>query len=374
VLVRLGQEVQEVPRGIAGSRGRRALAGLGAALLCATLVHAGAAESAKPTVTISGRAYAFNHMDTHLAGATIRVRELPRASAVTDANGDYALEVPDEANVTPYIEPPQGYHQIDLQTFHTRGDPIKNANFQVPADAEYNGLAALLSVPLGADGRPEQCAIVTTASARNVRGVDYETFEARTPHGVAGATARAEPALPAATYFNENVIPDRTQAETSGDGGIIWTEVPAGTYRVITKSPSTDFASFLATCEPGRIVNANPPWGAYELGPGEGPVRAGIVAGSVVSLGNGRRAGKRLVIVGLRTAERLRAKVDLRRHGSAIAPTRKRTLGVGVDKVSVRVGTEAARGRARLAVRLSDRAGDVVTERFTVRLPEPPGK
>ena len=33
------------------------------------------------------------------------------------------------------------------------------------------GLAAILGVPFGPDGRPEQCAIVTTASARNVRGV-----------------------------------------------------------------------------------------------------------------------------------------------------------------------------------------------------------
>ena len=227
---------------------RLGVAALLVAGIAAGLFGAGPAESAKPTVTISGRAYAFNHMDTFLSGATIRVRELSGVSATTDANGDYALKVPDDTNVTPYIDPPAGYHQIDLQTFHTRGEPIENANFQTPADAEYNGLAALLSVQLGPDGRPTQCAIVTTASARNVRGVDYATFEERTPHGVSGANAHAVPTLPPPTYFNENVIPDRTQAQTSGDGGIIWTEVPAGTYRVITESPSTKFASFLATC------------------------------------------------------------------------------------------------------------------------------
>ena len=87
----------------------------------------------------------FNHSEHRIAGATIRVRELPELSATTDANGDYELEVPDEHDVTPYIEPPDGYNQIDLQTFHTRGEPIENANFQTPADAEYNGLAALLA-------------------------------------------------------------------------------------------------------------------------------------------------------------------------------------------------------------------------------------
>jgi len=122
----------------------------------ARLAPAGEAESAKRTVAISGRAYAFNHMDTFLAGATIRVRELPKLSATTDANGDYVLKVPDDATVTPYIDPPPGYNQIDLQTFHTRGVPIENANFQTPADAEYNALAALLQVPFGPDGRPAQ--------------------------------------------------------------------------------------------------------------------------------------------------------------------------------------------------------------------------
>ena len=341
-------------------------------LALVALIEAGPAASAKPTVTISGRAYVFNHSETPIAGATIRVRELPGASAIADANGDYRLTVPDDANVTPYIEPPAGYHQIDLQTFHTRGKAIENANFQTPADAEYNGLAALLSVPIGPDGRPEECVIVTTASARNVRGVDFETFRARTPHGVPGATAHAKPALPKPTYFNESVIPDPSRNETSGDGGIIWTEVPAGTYRVITESASTRFASFLATCEPGRIVNANPPWGTYALAVDERTLGAGVVAGSVVKVGNGRRAGNRLVTVKLRIAEPLRARLVLRQDGSKIARRRSEKLAVGVEKTRLRVATEAEGGAARLKVRLSDAAGDAITDRIGLRLPRAP--
>ena len=140
------------------------------------------------TVTISGRAYVFNHMDTFLEGATIRVRETPDLTAVTDANGDYELEVPTNTTVTPYIDPPEGYNEIDLQTFRTRTKDLQNVNFQTPADAEYNALAGLLKalydVQFTPDGRPAQCVIVTTASARNVRGVDYQTFWDRTPHGV----------------------------------------------------------------------------------------------------------------------------------------------------------------------------------------------
>jgi hypothetical protein len=343
----------------------RRLAAFGAiALTIATALtaqSASAGDQGQATVTISGRAYAFNHMDTYLAGATIRVRELPQLAATTDANGDYTLEVPDGATVTPYIDPPAGYNQIDLQTFHTRGEPILNANFQTPGDFEYDALAALLSVPFGPDGRPAQCVIVTTASARNVRGVPYETFHERTPHGVAGATARTIPAVPGPTYFNESVIPDPSETHTSEDGGIIWTGVPAGTYRVVTESPTTRFASFLATCAPGRVVNANPPWGAYELSPGEGPLGAGVVAGSAVRV----KAKRRAVKVKLTAGEELRAKLTLRKRGKRVA---KESADLAPGKTKIALPVDVA-GRAKLKVQLTDAAADRATETFRLRLP-----
>ena len=48
---------------------------------------------------------------------------------------------------------------------------------------------------------------------------------------------------------------------------MIWTGVRSGRYVVRAKHPSRRFASFVATCKPGRIVNANPPWGLHELKP-----------------------------------------------------------------------------------------------------------
>ena len=323
-------------------------------------------------MTISGRAYVFNHSETGIAGATIRVRELPGRTAITDASGDYVLTVPDDADVTPYIEPPPGYHQIDLQTFHTRGHAIRNANFQTPADAEYNGLSALLSVPTGPDGRPEQCVIVTTASARNVRGVDFETFRARTPHGVPGATARAKPPLPGATYFNDSVIPDPSRTATSGDGGIIWTGVPAGIYRVVTESPSTQFATFLATCEPGRIVNANPPWGAYELSPGERALASGIVAGSIERVRAVLRGGRRLVSIRVSAAEPLELSAGLRQNGRLVAKRRRAKLAVGSGSVRIPVPASARRGRSRITIHLADSVGESVPERLRLRLPAAP--
>jgi hypothetical protein len=348
------------------------------ALVCALAVGAVAAPIAlagndrgivqDDTVTISGRAYEFNSMSTYLEGAVIKVRELPGLSATTDANGVYSLEVPNDANVTPYIDPPDGYNEIDLQTFHTRGEDIENANFQTPNDFAYNGLSALLAVPRRPDGRPQDCVIVTTASARNVRGVPYETFHARTPHGVEGAQSGSVPELPPPTYFNESVIPDKSQPHSSEDGGIIWTEVPAGTYRIYTLHSETRFASFLATCASGRVVNANPPWGAYELAPGEQPLGAGIVATTVRDVaGKGKGEGRRVVAT-FDSAEAIKVRAGVRKGGKRFGGV-VTEVGPGVDQVTVPVREDARRGPATLRVTLRDGAADKVVERHRLTLP-----
>jgi hypothetical protein len=237
-----------------------------AALLAAALAVTGPAGAApRPTVHLRGTAYEFNNVRTVLAGARIRIAEDRRLSATVRSDGTYDLVVPDRARVTPYIAK-SGYHRIYLQTFTTDGEDLRNVNFQTPTDAVYKGLAALLDVPLDASGNLKSCAIVSTFSTKNVRDLDFADFIAYGAHGVAGARASARPALPRPIYFNENVLPDRRQKASSKDGGVIWTEAPAGVYTISARHPRTRFASFVATCKRGRIVNANPPWGLYGLG------------------------------------------------------------------------------------------------------------
>ncbi|MGA7436255.1 MAG: hypothetical protein WBW44_11675 [Solirubrobacterales bacterium] len=342
-----------------------------------------AADAAK-TVTISGKAYRFNHMDTPIPDATVKVRELPSISATTGTDGDYRLVVPNHTNVTPYIEsgwiPPgtvpfdEHYNEIDLQTFHTRGADIENANFQTPTDFEYGALKAILSVPASEDGRPEQCAIVTTSSARNVRGVDYQTFWDRTPHGVAGATSFAVPAIPGPIYFNEHVIPDETKTSSSEDGGIVWAVVPTGTYRIITEHPTSRFASFLATCENGRVVNANPPWGAYELAPGEKPLGASNVAGSVVRAKGWRKGRKRFVSIRVKSGEQLDVSVSFGSAAGLAGAFESRKVPAGTRTVRLRMPRVAPRQKIplKLKVQLKDASG--VKFKVTRRVTLPPVK
>ncbi len=255
-----------------------------APLVALTLLGLGVAEShaaehaggKKGKVMIKGTAYAFDNQ-VPIAGATIRARGASDASATSEANGKYRLRVPDKTKVTPYIEA-DGYHGIFLQTFRTDGRDLRRVNFQIPTDGTYVALAALLHVELDQNGDPARCAIVTTASTVKIRKLSFAEFVAFGAHGVAGATASTKPSLPDPVYFNDNVIPDPSLTQTSTDGGIIWTEVPRGSYKVSADHPTERFASFRATCRDGRIVNANPPWGLFQLRPGEKD-RAGRAGG-----------------------------------------------------------------------------------------------
>ena len=216
------------------------------------------------TVHIRGTAYEFNNVHRLLSGATIRVAEFPQLRTIVQPNGRYDLRVPDRARVTPYIVDP-GYHTIHLQTFTTSGEDLVNVNFQTPTEAVYRGLAALLKLPVDSQGNLVACAIVSTFSTRNVRDLSFAQFIAYGAHGVAGATATAAPALRKPVYFSENVVPAPAQTASSKDGGVVWGNVPAGVYTITAHDPGTRYASFIATCRPGRIINANPPWGLYEL-------------------------------------------------------------------------------------------------------------
>jgi hypothetical protein len=264
-------------------------------VLAALAIAAAAAPVAgAKTVHLTGTAYEFNNTKVRLAGAQVRVAENPTLGATVRKDGSYDLKVPDRRKVTPYINA-AGHHTIHLQTFTTDGQDLANVNFQVPSDAIYGALAALLKVPVDASGNPAQCAIVSTFSTRDVRTLAFDDFTAYGAHGVAGATATAAPALPAPVYFNKDVIPDTSQPRSSKDGGVIWPVVPTGTYAIAAHHPSARFATFVATCKPGRIVNANPPWGLHQLGrsnPTKLAVRGGVLharglpKGSTITLGS----------------------------------------------------------------------------------------
>ncbi|RIL08026.1 MAG: hypothetical protein DCC71_00815 [Proteobacteria bacterium] len=215
------------------------------------------------TIRMSGTAYTFNTR-RGIAGAEIHVDELPERFAVTDANGAWQLEVPIGRDVTPYIVA-EGHHTIYLQTFRTGAADIEQVNFQTPEESVYNLLYLLIQSYIGRPPFEDGCVIVSTVSDPAVVGMTFDEFIHFAPHGVAGAAVYGEPPLPEPIYFNDAVFPDIDQELTSGDGGVLVANVPVGVYEVFATHPDYEFASFTATCEQDRVINANPPWGLHGI-------------------------------------------------------------------------------------------------------------
>jgi hypothetical protein len=218
---------------------------------------------APPSTFLRGTAYTFNTRST-IAGAEIRVDELPELAVLTDENGAFELEVPVGADVTPYIVA-AGHGTIYHQTFHTGPEAIEEVNFQTPTTAVYDLLYVILESYLGRSPFEDGCVIVSTISDPLVVGMTFEEFIQFAPHGVAGATASGEPVMPDPIYFNEAVIPDVTQTASTVDGGVLWANVPPGVYEVSASHPEVEFATFTATCVQDRAINASPPWGLHGI-------------------------------------------------------------------------------------------------------------
>lgn len=341
---------------------RSTAAGAAFTLAAATLLPVSGAEAR--TVTMSGNAYAFifGGNNDRLEGATIRLVEYPDITTTAGVNGAYSLQVPNNASVTPYVEFP-GYYTTHLQTFHTDGRDLRQVNFQVPELSIYRALAGITGAKIDPKtGLLEKCAIVSTFFELKGRSFKkFNEFHEFHPHGVPGSTAVQSPASGRQYYFNKDVIPDPDQEVSSRDGGVLWADVETGKYQVKAYNPDTRFASFVANCQPGRLVNANPPWGLYEL--------AGNELVNPVTLPD-RRVDARQLAAHVSTSGRKRVvKVRLKASEHAVADIvakqgeRRqrwdRDLAPGKRVVRLPLGKKFRQGRLKLTTTLRDDAGNL---------------
>ena len=305
----------------------RAVAAIAVASVLSLFVT-GARADAKG-VHIRGIAYEFNNSDLRLAGATIRVAEQPRLHATTEARRRLR---------------PRRPRRHDGHPIHQRGRPPLDLSPDVPhvrrgsdprelPDADGRDLRRAGGVagrPLQPDGELRDCAIVSTFSTRNVRDLSFRGFTAYGAHGVAGATAFADARAAGAGLLQRGGHPGPGAAALLVDGGVVWTRVPAGSYRIRARHPSTRFASFVATCAPGRVVNADPPWGLHELGK---PMTATVSA----------RWSMRGSNVRLRTAPRGKVAVRARPFWFAASDGVARSLGDAPPSSAARASTYSMR-------------------------------
>lgn len=214
------------------------------------------AAVATSTASLQGDAFDFSLglADGPIAGAHIYVLEDPTLDATTDASGHFVIEgVPVGSDASLVLEHAD-YVPIQTATFEVPAEGLTRITFQAVTPAVRDLLAASLSVTID----ETRCQMVTTIT-RIGRSV-YDPGA----HGEAGAIVTIDPPLPASSgpiYFNSDVRPDRTLTESSDDGGVLFTNVPPGTYTWTATKAGATFAQVRMTCRAGVLVNASPPWG-----------------------------------------------------------------------------------------------------------------
>lgn len=241
---------------------RRGLAGVVASGLALAGASAGCADEPAAEVMAQGLAWAFALPGSdyqRIAGAEVFVRDRPELATTTREDGTFTLTgLPPGARVSLVLEAP-GFppSQTKIFTLPARG-VLDRVTFQVPDQDLYD----LLAITLEVDVDPSRCQLVTT-----ITRVGKSLFD-EGEHGEAGATAQLSPASGAERgpiYFGADVIPDPTLVESSADGGVLWTNVQPGTYRLTAQKPGVAFEEVEVDCRPGVLVNAAPPYGLQAL-------------------------------------------------------------------------------------------------------------
>jgi len=215
-------------------------------------------------VSVSGDAFPFNVGHTaRLEGAEIWILERPEMRMVTGPDGHFQFDgLPVGSEVTLVMEHPD-YHPIQTGTIILGPEGAAQVTFQAVTYGIYNFLAQIVGIVPDEAG---SCQMVTT-----VTRVGKSLYDPGA-HGEAGVTVILDPPLPpeqGPIYFNAMVFPDYELTETSEDGGVLFVNVPPGTYVWTADKPGVDFTTVKMKCRPGMLVNASPPWGLQALAPGE---------------------------------------------------------------------------------------------------------
>lgn len=209
-------------------------------------------------IAVSGDAFAFTLPGTpygRIEGASISIVEQPGLTAVTDAGGHFVITGVPAGSTATFEMVADGFPRARTKTFTLPAEgPQDRVTFQIPDDALFALLADLLTVEVD----PEACQIVTTVT-RVGRSV-YDDGA----HGEAGATVTLDPPVDAAhgpVYFGADVVPDPSLTQTTEDGGVLYSNVPAGTYVMRAMKDGVTFDELTMECEGGTLVNASPPFG-----------------------------------------------------------------------------------------------------------------
>jgi len=221
-------------------------------------------HSSIETTAAGGAVWRFDWSFAMLPEAEISIVERPRIPAVTtDEQGRFSFDNLAVGDDLTLISQHRDFYPTQSATVELTEETIDDFHLQAPPRPIVWALALVLFETLD----PNMCQIASTVTEAG--GNPFSS-------GIAGATVTIDPPLPPTQgpfYFqifelpNGTIIdiPVRTLEETTGDGGVVFINVPPGEYTLSAHMEDRQFTEARLKCRPGVLVNAAPPYGLQAI-------------------------------------------------------------------------------------------------------------
>lgn len=224
------------------------------------------------TVCASGTAHSFSLDFKPVAGALISILEFPGRVAVANEWGEFLFCGLPVGSLATFRLTAKGYHESMTKTFVLPATQLSEIHFQAPS----NLIFAALRTASGATAQGHHLVTTVTPEENNWVGAGGIPFVKVVAFQVDPADPFNDPGVPLDVnpiYFSSTKIvvgngyvawPDPKMRETDRDGGVLFKDVPAGTYRLEASRPGYEFeAVVMKTGDSPAVTNAVP---GYNLG------------------------------------------------------------------------------------------------------------
>ena len=211
---------------------------------------------------LSGAAFFFDatgvgaiDQQKDVTGATAYLLEFPNVVTPVAADGSFTFSgLPEGGEFSVAVVHPDYFPSLSPVITIGKSD-VTDVNFQVVTRL----IAGYLGALMGFDATDQtQCQMVVTVTAMG------ESENLWWAPGEPGATVTTEPALSpehGPFYFNTSVVPDKTLAMTTKDGGVLIAGAQPGTYTWTAHKAGVTFSSQRLKCVGGWLTNGVPPLG-----------------------------------------------------------------------------------------------------------------
>ncbi len=228
--------------------------------------------SYEESTDVLGKAYLFGLSQDTISNAEISILEFPGRITKTNSMGEFVFEGLPIGYEATFVFNKQFFPENTTKTFILPEEDLEEVFFQAPNEFVYDMLR------LAAGGKDNNCHLVTTVTsvyassvwAGGLKGVQVTALKVDpdnpyTDEGIElGPKSKYGPVYFSSDKLSSEEIgyipwPDKEMTETDGDGGLLFKNVPAGTYRLEGERDGYEFEPIiLKCCDCKRVANAAP--------------------------------------------------------------------------------------------------------------------